>query len=288
MRAPACACQRGLRVSWRECERGHGHHRGSLGPAAWERGSDPRDASGSRLRAQRRREGSVWALCPHRPLPPSFSRAHKGCRTPSTQLWTGRSGTSRMGAAAEWNAGLPATKAPRRGGERTRGEGGVPAPAEASRGPAGRPFPLSAAWAQLPGLQGSGSSGDRNALGRGARAHALWLASAPSSRGPCAPPPAHDRRPSRGTSSPQPAARGQTRPRAEEPRGREGRKKEVASPRQGILNYRLKASKTVHHIFHVSAGGRDKRKQNAEGGKGPFSFFFFSSLFYYLCECKMH
>lgn len=57
--------------------------------------------------------------------------------------------TSRAGAAAEWSFGSQATKAPG-ARERTRGEGGVPAPAEASRGPTGRPFPLSAAWAHLP------------------------------------------------------------------------------------------------------------------------------------------
>lgn len=65
-----------------------------------------------------------------------------------------------------------------------------------------------------------------------------------------------------------------TRPnpkRAEDPRDREGRRKVVASPRQGIFNYRLKANKTVHHIFHVSADGRDKRKHCALRGKKGLS-----------------
>lgn len=179
--------------------------------------------------------------------------------------------TSRAGAAAEWSFGSQATKATR-ARERTRGEGGVP-----SHGAALPAFCSLGASAQALRLR---LVGDRDEPAWGAQAHVLWPASAPPGRGPVRPaasPPSA--RSSRETSSPQPAARGQTRPKAQDPRGREGRRKEVASPRQGILNYRLKASKTVHHIFHVSAGGRDKRKQNACGWGGreaPSHLLFFS------------
>lgn len=233
--------------------------------------------------------------------PPSLSRSlfsrQERSRAPSA--CSGRPRAGRQGGRGGPDLGLAG-----REGATARGTGraaraaayrpprlpGAPLTVLASSGQPQRGCPDAGRW-----LTGGSRPGG---AGRGAGVRALRQASEGPGRGPRAsplPPPPHCPRPSRATSSPPLAARGQTRPRAEDPRGRDGRRGEVASPRQGILNYRLKASKTVHHIFHVSADGRDKRKHTALRGKmapsqTSFFFFFFSSpsLFYYLCKCKMH
>lgn len=114
------------------------------------------------------------------------------------------------------------------------------------------------------GLQGPPHSGASSSLqlgrsGPDAKAQAHRGIGTGWGGAPRRPRPAASPLPTAQPSDLEPPAR-QTRPRAEDPKGIEGREKEVASPRQGILNYRLKASKTVHHIFHVSADGHDKRK----------------------------
>lgn len=183
-------------------------------------------------------------------------------------LWTQRSGAPRAGAAG---TGARASRA--------RGEDARPG---RRRAPAGKEA--------LPALGGEGaaartlsSDGTRPGGARGAGARAPGPGSAPASPLPAAQP---------GDPDPH-AARGQTQLREEAPRGRKGRRKVVASPRQGILNYRLKASKTVHRIFHVSADAATKgnTERGGAGGRGeqaPSRRLSFSSLFYYLCKCRMH
>lgn len=190
-------------------------------------------------------------------VPPRLSLLSRQwrCRAPSASSGPGRAerqggrGGPELGLAGrEGAAARGRGRAARAAAERPRRLPGAPRAVLPRSGQPRHSCPDAGRW--LAGGSGPGGAGGRGAWSRAGERRARRRAP----------------RPSRATSSPPPAARGQTRPRAEEPRGREGRRKEVASPGQGILNYRLKASKTVH-IFHVSADGRDKRKHRTLRGK---------------------
>lgn len=245
VRAPGCACQRGCA---RECARvgapGAGGAR-ALGRAPRARLCAPAAPT------QPRRVGDDFVTSTSSPVPRPVP-APERCRKLPPPLWTRLSKALRAGAAADRSSGSLAAQAPQCGGSGRAGK--------ATRsGQRGRSCPD--ARHELVG--GSGELGPAcrgvRSLGRRAPGSAEVPAT-PASPLP-APPPGDPEPPGCG-------APGQTPPRAEDLSGREAERKEVASSRQGILNYRLKASKTVHHIFHVSADCRDKRKQNAGGLRG--------------------
>lgn len=178
----------------------------------------------------------------------------------------GREGAAPLGRgrpAGPWTRSTPGA----RGGRQGPGRAALPA------------LGILGAAARRPALAPRGRGPGRRA---GARRRAGERTVGPR---PGAPPPPHGPRPSRPPRAP---ACGAGPDPTEGGRGQGGKEKGGSSPRQGILNYRLKAGKTVHHIFHVSADGSDKRKHHAEGGKRPLLVFFPPSLFYYLCKCKIH
>lgn len=219
------------RAAWESARGGRGRFRGSCGPAASPRVPAPGTvrlppAPAGRART-RHRDLSV-------PLLPVFLSPEEVQGSPDP-LGTGRRGAS---GRAPRRAGGRRARGPlrRRGaGDEARGEGGGGALAQASRDPRPPPCLPSAAWARP---LGSGLSGHRDQPGR-----ALGPGSPAGSR-PCAPPPPPPPPPC-PRPRPEPPACGAEQTRLSGRPGREGgQRKEIASPRQGILNYRLKANKT--------------------------------------------
>ena len=248
VRVPARLCP-GVRAS---CERERGGRPGLARPRRLGRAPRPRGSSGSRFWAQAPPRGlgvdSVTSTCPCVP----FSLAGRGVQLPPRAL-----------AGIERGIEGERCRGPELGhigpGERARGERPQALDPPDPR-PALRVLGGSGAAAPTLGARGSGRAPGRALSGR----RALLLAKAPAPRrrpsasGPVGPP-----EPPACGAGPNPTEGGRL-----ERQG--GKEQEVASPRQGILNYRLKASETVHHIFHVSADGSDKGKHRMLGGKRPF------------------
>lgn len=206
------------------------------------------DASGGRAAPQPRPGSPPPGLSGSRRLPPEglgpdtatsaspscpFSSRRRRCRAPPTRLGRdgeGRRGGRRGGREAGGLAGHygAAARGMRRAARAAAGRSPRP---PGTRGPP--PCLPSAAWARP---LGSGLSGHRDqpgcALGPGS----------PAGSRPCAPPPPPPPCP---RPRPEPPACGAEQTRLSGRPGREGgQRKEIASPRQGILNYRLKANKT--------------------------------------------